>query len=376
MKKGIIMEIRRDVLIMMTPDGQFLNGKKTPNQRYTIGEEIPFFPVKEGSQVKVKRNWKAAASILTAAVLILTLFSASFLQSNKAYAYVSVDINPSLELSLNKERQVIDITPYSEDGEVLIEKLKEWEKEDVSEVAEEILRVSEKLGYLKKDQNVWITSTFTDLSQNQTHSALLKELNGFVNQYNNQHSAEIIMKETTEDIREEAVKKGVTAGTLLKEKKDKELIVNPDGDKAEKTSKDPIEEKKADNPSSSNADKSKPQHVEDKQKNNAHKQDKKADSNEKKSNANGNNNPIDNRGSEGNKASERSSSSHKNQGAPDNRSDNHSKKKNNNNQSDNYFDKNSGTRDKPNPYENENQVNSHHNQSGDKRGNDSKGKNN
>jgi hypothetical protein len=374
MKKGIIMEIRRDVLIMMTPDGQFMNGKKTPNQRYTIGEEIPFFPVKEGSQVKVKRNWKAAASILTAAVLILTLFSASFLQSNKAYAYVSVDINPSLELSLNKERQVIDITPYNEDGEVLIEKLEDWEKEDVSEVAEEILRVSEKLGYLKKDQNVWITSTFTDLSQNQTHSALLKELNEFVNQYNNQHSAEIIIKETTEDIREEAVKKGVTAGTLLKEKKDKELIVNPDGDKAEKTAKEPIEEKKADSPSASNADQSKSQHVEDKQKKDAH--DKKADSNEKKSNGHGNNNPIDNRGSEGNKASERSSSSHKNQGAPDNRSDNHSKKKNNNNQSDNYFDKNSGTRDKPNPYENENQVNSHHNQSGDKRGNDSKGKNN
>jgi hypothetical protein len=372
MKKGIIMEIRRDVLIMMTPDGQFLNGKKTSNQRYTIGEEIPFYPVKEKSQVKVKRNWKAAASILTAAVLILTLFSASFLQSNKAYAYVSVDINPSLELSLNKEQQVIDITPYNEDGEVLLEKLEDWKKEDVSEVAEEILRVSEKLGYLKMNQNVWITSTFTDLSENQTHSALLKELNGFVKQYNNQHSAEIIMKETTEDIREEAVKKGVTAGTLLKEKKDKELIVNPDGDKAEKTAKEPIEEKKADSPRSSDADKSKPQHVEDKQKKDAHdqKQDKKADSNEKKSNGNGNNKPIDNRGSE------RGSALQEDQGAPDNRSNNQSKKKNNNNQSDNRPDKNSGTREKPNPHENKNQGNSHHNQSGDKRGSDSKGKNN
>jgi hypothetical protein len=378
MKKGIIMEIRRDVLIMMTPDGQFMNGKKTPNQRYTIGEEIPFYPIKENSQVKMKRSWTAAASILTAAVLILTLFSASFLQSNKAYAYISVDINPSLELSLNKEQQVIDITPYNEDGEVLIEKLEDWEKEDVSEVAEEILRVSEKLGYLKKDQNVWITSTFTDLSENLTHSALLKDLNEFVKQYNDQHSAEIIIKETTEDIREEAVKKGVTAGTLLKEKKDKELIVNPDGDKAEKTSKEPIEEKKAGSPPSSNVDNSKPQHVEDKQKKDAHnqKQDKKADSNEKKSNGNGNNNPVENRASEGNKASERSSSSHKNQGDPDNRSDNHSKKKNNNNQSDNRHDKNSGTRDKPNPHDNKNQGNSHLNQSGNKKGSDSKGKNN
>ncbi|MEL3974143.1 anti-sigma factor domain-containing protein [Rossellomorea oryzaecorticis] len=374
MKKGIIMEIRRDVLIMMTPDGEFMNGKKTANQRYTIGEEIPFYPIKENSQVKVKRNWKAAASILTAAVLILTLFSGSFLQSNKAYAYVSVDINPSLELSLNKEQQVIDITPYNEDGEVLIEKLEDWKKEDVSEVAEEILRVSEKLGYLKKDQNVWITSTFTDLSENQTHSALLKELNEFVKQYNDQHSAEIIMKETTEDIREEAVEKGVTAGTLLKEKKDKELIVNPDGDKAEKTAKEPIEEKKADSPAS-NTDKSKPQHVEDELNKGAHDQ-KQGNKAESKSNGNGHNKPIDNKGSEGNKASERSSSSQKNQGAPDNRGDNQNKKKNNNNQSDNRPDKNNGKRDKPNPHENKNHGNSHHNQSGEKRDSDSKGKNN
>jgi Anti-sigma factor N-terminus len=217
MKKGIIMEIRRDVLIMMTPDGQFMNGKKSPDGRYAIGEEITFFPMKASSTPVSRNKWKPAAAILTAAILMITLFSVSFLQSNKAYAYVSVDINPSIELTLNKQNEVIDITPYNEDGKILIKKLEDWDKEDVSEVTGEILRLSDKLGYLRNDQNVWITSTLTDSSDSGNHSALLKDLNSFIKQYNSMHSSEIIMNETTEDLREKALKRGLTAGALLKE---------------------------------------------------------------------------------------------------------------------------------------------------------------
>lgn len=246
MKKGIIMEIRRDVLIMMTPDGRFMNGKKPSNEHFTVGEEITFFPEKEERRFISGFNWKSAAAILTAAILMITLFSASFIQTNKAYAYVSVDINPSLELSINKENQVIDLTPYNEDAKILIEKLEDWNKEDVSEVTEEILILSEKLGYLKKDQNVWITSTITDSSESSKHSALLKDLNTFVKQYNNLHGNEIIMNETSKDIRDKAIKKGITAGAFLKEsvKSEKTNPVKPVGVTPEESEKE--KEKSAD----------------------------------------------------------------------------------------------------------------------------------
>jgi hypothetical protein len=317
MSKGIIMEIRRDVLIMMTPDGQFVNGKKKPNQQYVIGEEIAFFPEMKESRVKVKRNWKTAASILSAAVLMLTLFSASLLQSNKAYAYVSVDINPSIELTLNRDQQVLEITPYNEDGEILIQKLEHWEKDKVSEVAEEIMRMSAKLGYLKNDQNVWITSTFTNLAATETHSALLKDLNKFVKLYNDLHSAKIIMNETTEDLRDEAVKKGVTAGTLLKEN---EVIANPAEDKEEKPSKDTSEEKKATVPAASNDDGNPhpSKHGEKKQKApTSLEQDNKAGNNEKR------NNGMKDRSRGENKDSEKfkgNNGSHQEENQSDNRS--------------------------------------------------------
>ncbi|XXM73290.1 anti-sigma-I factor RsgI family protein [Lysinibacillus sphaericus] len=245
------MEIRRDVLIMMTPDGQFVNGKKVPDGHYAIGEEITFLPVKEHRRFNPGYKWKSASALLTAAILIITLFSASFIQSNKAYAYVSVDINPSLELSLNKENQVIDITPYNEDARILIENLENWKKEDVSDVTGEILRLSEKLGYLKNDQNVWITSTMTDSADSGKHSALLDDLNSFVKQYNNMHSTEIIVNETTKDLREKALKQGVTAGAFLKEsvKSEQPKPVKPagvttdhsEGEEREDTNSPPVE---------------------------------------------------------------------------------------------------------------------------------------
>ncbi|MGM0753544.1 MAG: anti-sigma-I factor RsgI family protein [Bacillota bacterium] len=220
MKKGIIMEIKRDILVMMTSEGEFLTGRRQPNQHYTIGEEIPFFPLHhEPAMAKppIKWNWKVSTALLTAIIVILTLFSSAFLQSNQAYAYVSVDINPSMELTLNKKQQVIEITPYNQDAKVLLKELGDWEDMDVSEVTKEIFLLCEEMGYLKENQNVLITSSFIGDSNDQTEDDLVAEINMFVQEYSTSHNMNITVKETSQEMREEASDKGMTAGSLLRE---------------------------------------------------------------------------------------------------------------------------------------------------------------
>lgn len=220
MKKGIIMEIKRDILVMMTPEGEFLTGRKQPNQHYSIGEEIPFFPLHHElamTKPSFKWNWKVSSAILTAIIIILTLFSSGFLQSNQAYAYVSVDINPSMELTLNEKQQVIKITPYNQDAEVLLEKLDGWGNMDVSEVTEEIFLLCEEMGYLKENQTVLITSSFIEDSNDQLEDDLVAEINKFVLEYSTDHNMNITVKETSQEMREEASDKGMTAGSLLRE---------------------------------------------------------------------------------------------------------------------------------------------------------------
>ncbi len=220
MKKGIIMEIRRDILVLMTPEGEFIRGKRLPDQQYSIGEEIPFFPILNNNS-RSKRiarwNWKVSTSFLTAALLLIALFSSVFLQNSRAYAYVSVDINPSVELSLNKEQEVINITPYNQEAENLLKKLNDWKDKDVRKVTQDIILLSEKLGYLKEGQNVLITSSITNRSNANMEKDLMVNLNTFVKDYNTMHNTIIMVKETTPELRERASKQGKTAGTLLKE---------------------------------------------------------------------------------------------------------------------------------------------------------------
>ncbi|MCR8849131.1 anti-sigma factor domain-containing protein [Rossellomorea sp. SC111] len=225
MKKGIIMEIKQDILVMMTPEGEFLTGRKQPEQQYEIGEEIPFFPLSSRTDKPksiYKWNWKVSTSMLTVLVVIIALFSSSVLQNNRAYAYVSVDINPSMELALNKDQQVLNIMPYNDDAKVLIKKLSDWKNEDVREVTEKIFLLSERLGYLKGIQNVFITSSFIDDSDPKRETELLDELTEFVEDYGSDHSTNIIMKETSREFREKASEKGMTAGSLIRETEQKD----------------------------------------------------------------------------------------------------------------------------------------------------------
>ncbi|BCB03118.1 anti-sigma factor domain-containing protein [Bacillus sp. KH172YL63] len=230
MKKGIIMEIKDHNLVMMTPDGEFLTSRKQPGMQYAVGEEIPFFPVAGGqrSAKSIGRwKWKVPASIMTAIIIIVTLLSGSMVGQDTAYAYVSVDINPSMELALNKDQQVISITPYNEDAEKLLKKLYGWDHEEVSAVTEKIFLLSEKMGYLKENQHVLITSSFIKGSDRQKESELKAELNKFAEGFSTGHNANIIMKETSEKVREEASEKGMTAGSFIQqteEKKDKASV--------------------------------------------------------------------------------------------------------------------------------------------------------
>ncbi|MCA1062129.1 anti-sigma factor domain-containing protein [Rossellomorea sp. AcN35-11] len=219
MKKGIILEIKRDMLVMITQDGEFLKGIKQPDQQYAVGDEIPFFPMsneRRASKPLITWNWKVSTALLTAMIVIFSLFSSAFLQSNQAYAYVSVDINPSIELTLNNKQEVIALTPFNEDAKSLLRKLKDWEEQDVSQVTEEILLLCKEMGYLKDNQHVLITSSFVEDSNRQLEGDLTKELTKFVQKYSTDHNMNITVKETSKEMRQAATDKGMTAGSLLK----------------------------------------------------------------------------------------------------------------------------------------------------------------
>ena len=83
-----------------------------------------------------------------AACLLLTLCLGGGYLYFVPTAYISVDINPSLELRVNRFDRVVDVEAYNEDGQALAEAL-DLKYLDVREALEQLVSDSEMEGYLQ-----------------------------------------------------------------------------------------------------------------------------------------------------------------------------------------------------------------------------------
>ena len=120
MKKGIIMEIRRNYVSVLTADGEFEKGR-IASRSVRVGEEVYYRPV----TTRVKRN---ALKIPLVSFLTLTSISTIFVlcflfARESTYAYVNIEINPSIELELDENMEVQEIIALNADGEHLSAKL-------------------------------------------------------------------------------------------------------------------------------------------------------------------------------------------------------------------------------------------------------------
>lgn len=179
-KTGIIMEINERFLTLLTPEGEFLRARKQ-NRAYAIGQEIVFFPIelKNGmlSRLLPILSLSRGKGIM-AAVFAIMLAIVSFLpllQKDEVYAYMSIDVNPSIELGVNQEYQVVKLVPYNEEGKRIIQNIKDWKKNSIHEVADKILLQIKEQGYFKENKEVVIAAVYTD-QNNKADERIQKEL--------------------------------------------------------------------------------------------------------------------------------------------------------------------------------------------------------
>ncbi|UJF34401.1 anti-sigma factor domain-containing protein [Paenibacillus hexagrammi] len=107
MNKGIVMEMSENTIIVMSPNGRF---EKLPRgtRNCEVGEEILLAPAKPRMKVpKLAIASSLAAAIVLCFVLVSTLTGT--LPSGQVVAYVSIDINPSVEMGIDNEEVVRDL---------------------------------------------------------------------------------------------------------------------------------------------------------------------------------------------------------------------------------------------------------------------------
>lgn len=138
MRKGIIMEKHRNFVIVLTADGSF--EKAVPyDEKTSVGEEVYFNRYISKVRSRKRKRWNVKL-ISLCLILMLGLFSVLyFVNEDHTYAYVNIDINPSIELKVDKNLSVLDITALNQDAEGLVSRLNGLEQRNFQEVLSEIL---------------------------------------------------------------------------------------------------------------------------------------------------------------------------------------------------------------------------------------------
>jgi Anti-sigma factor N-terminus len=228
-KKGIVLELDEEFVTLLTPEGEFIEVKKDGD--YKIGEEIEAQVMKKPIVRRRSFRYVIISFMAAAALLVATLFH---FPSNAVYAYMSIDINPSIEVAVDEQLKVLKLKAYNVEGKRIVSQLSHWKKKAFVDIAKEVIDLSMKKGYLQQGGQVLIATVerkHSTASSRKLSTALTKI------KYSYQQKNIIVKTEkSTMEVRNKAVKKGMTTGKLLQiEQKTK--AVPPTSTKAEKLEK-------------------------------------------------------------------------------------------------------------------------------------------
>lgn len=114
MKTGIVMEMQNGKAVVLRPDGAFIEQKACPG--WEVGAVVALVPPKQTRAGLFKRLAAIAACLVLVAVLGFGGYRFLF----ETVSVISIDINPSVELELNRLGRVTALTAYNDDGSALL----------------------------------------------------------------------------------------------------------------------------------------------------------------------------------------------------------------------------------------------------------------
>jgi hypothetical protein len=214
-KKGIILEQHRKYTVILTKDGEFR--KMNPIRDAEIGMEVTL-------DAAPKRKWGKQrfipVSILAAACMFFLLFQMVPAKS-ETYAYVVVDINPSLELEVTEDMTVHSVRPINEDAQKIIKELDSLEEMEIHAAMDRILDTSETYDMINEQKNMLVGVSYSD--EQKIDDRLPDPIEEYVEAKKNEWN--IASFHVPSDVREEAIHSNTSMNEKLAEKIEKESNV-------------------------------------------------------------------------------------------------------------------------------------------------------
>lgn len=207
--KGLVMEIEQNHCIIMTHAGEFRRIGKPPGQ-IEVGQEITAH-----ANIWIDRLRPLA---LVASLLLMVAVAWSVYQWKQpaVVAYVSLDINPSIELGIDSQSRVIEANGLNEDGQKLLQ-VKPVIGKDIYTAMSELVSAAIDQQYINtQKENLVFTAIELEpkapahvVEEKQIYQAINKSLASA------KQPAKVEVTEAQADARQAAHKLGVSMGRYL-----------------------------------------------------------------------------------------------------------------------------------------------------------------
>ncbi len=174
MNKGIIMEVKKNYAIALNDEG--IMDKILPKDNMEVGQKIFYF---ESDIIKTTTNkvyrynnfMKAIGSIAALFLIVFTFFHT--MKPEAAYAVVSLDINPSIQIEVDSKQKIIKVEGVNADG-------KNIDFSDVKDISLDngIQKIKEKLvekNYLDTNKEVLVGFAFVQNGDNTNYEESIKD---------------------------------------------------------------------------------------------------------------------------------------------------------------------------------------------------------
>ncbi|MCL6560651.1 MAG: anti-sigma factor domain-containing protein, partial [Firmicutes bacterium] len=206
--RGMVVKLKRKSCIVVTPDGDYREVPLPKDAAARVGQEI---------SLPMKRSFSYFRQVIVAASLLICVFAGQFYlgQTPPAAAYLTIDINPSIELGVSAERKVVEARGLNGDGEKILAEVK-IKGRQLHEAVELIVSQAVVDQYLKKeDENVILATLTVENGQeplvdlDSVYEAIKKPVDsGGVD-------SEVIIEPVEPEMRKEAERSGVSTGRYL-----------------------------------------------------------------------------------------------------------------------------------------------------------------
>ena len=148
-KQGVILELRGREAIVFNNAGEYEKIKRLEGM--TVGQVVKY-----NKAINNRAN-RILQAVSVAAVLIAVLFSYSIFKASReqVFAYVTLDMDPSMEFSINSANDVLGVRSINHDAEEITKSL-EVKGKKINAVVSEVMEKMEKLGYINSDKTTVI----------------------------------------------------------------------------------------------------------------------------------------------------------------------------------------------------------------------------